>query len=388
MESSFSAAFIISGLAAAGVGVVIACTAIIFGFLALFIFWWREVHKTLALERFKQNPILEPKPEHWWENEAVFNPAAIADGGRVHLFYRAMGGDGISRIGYASSKDGIHFDERLPYPVYEPGIQTRMPDPRRAPGPLSYNTQLYASGGGWGGCEDPRAVKIDGHAYLSFTLFENWGSGRIGLTSISLENLGKKRWSWRKLAFLSPPGELHKNWVLFPEKIRGKYAILHSLSPKILVDYADTLDEFDREERYIKNSLRGNSGRENAWDAFVRGAGAPPIKTPYGWILLYHGMNPKQYHIGHRVGAMLLDLEDPTIILARSSEPILEAKEWYENDWKPGVTYASGAVVWQDDLFVYYGGGDKRIAAARANLQDFIRRMRTGDHAILKPVTM
>jgi predicted GH43/DUF377 family glycosyl hydrolase len=385
METGISVAIIISALAAAGFGVVVACAALIAGFVALFVFWWREISKPLHLERLVHNPILEPKAEHWWESEAVFNPAAIVDGGRVHLFYRALGRDGISRIGYASSPDGIHFDERLPYPVYEPEV---TPDPRRAPGPLSYSTVSYASGGGWGGAEDPRATKIDGQVHLSFTLFENWGSGRIGLISLPLKKLGTKEWLWKKLSFLSPPGQLHKNWVLFPERIGGKYAILHSISPKIAVEYVDHLDEFDEEERYIHGSGRGNAGRKDYWDVFVRGAGAPPIKTSEGWLLFYHGMDPKQWSVGHRVGAMLLDLENPERVLYRSSRPVLEAREWYENDWKPGVTYASGAVVVGDDLLVYYGGGDKRVAAARANLREFIRRLKSDDHAVLEPVAV
>src|SRR3989344_6217939 len=87
-------------------------------FIALLIFWLFEIRRPLGFVRLKENPILKPIPEHWWESEAVFNPAALVYNGRVHLFYRALGRDGISRIGYASSKDGVHFDERLPYPVY------------------------------------------------------------------------------------------------------------------------------------------------------------------------------------------------------------------------------------------------------------------------------
>lgn len=386
MENGFEATLVLSGLLAAGLGILVAAAALCVGFLALIIFWWREIHRPLALARFKENPILEPDPAHWWESEAVFNPAAVYDSGRVHLFYRALGRDGISRIGYASSADGVHFDERLPYPVYEPGEHARTPDPRRTYAVLSYNTVLWASGGGWGGVEDPRAVKMDGRTYLSFTVFENWDSGRIGLTSLSLGDLQEKRWLWKKLAFLSPPGELHKNWVIFPEKIRGKYAILHSVSPEIRVEYVDSLDEFDEGDRYILNSFRGQGGREDSWDAFVRGAGAPPLKTRFGWLLFYHGMHPKEPHIGHKVGVMLLDLNNPEKVLARSNVPVLEPKEWYENDWKPGVTYASGAVVIGEDLIAYYGGGDKRIAAAKANLRDFVSKLLGGEHAVLEPI--
>ena len=70
------------------------------------------------LKKFKGNPIIDPDRSSSWESEAVLNPGAVVSGGRVHLFYRALGPDGVSRIGYASSKDGIHFDDRLSYPIY------------------------------------------------------------------------------------------------------------------------------------------------------------------------------------------------------------------------------------------------------------------------------
>ena len=76
--------------------------------------------KALDLRRFTRNPVITPASGSYWESEAVFNPGAVMHGGRVHLFYRALGPDGVSRIGYASSQDGVHFDKRFPYPVYMP----------------------------------------------------------------------------------------------------------------------------------------------------------------------------------------------------------------------------------------------------------------------------
>lgn len=363
----------------------IAVGCIVLVCILLFFFWWKQVHEPLGLHRFRENPILEPKKEHWWESEAVFNPAALYDRGRVHLLYRAMGQDGISRIGYASSRDGIHFDDRLPDPVYAPTRDFGIPERKRIYGPLSYNTHHYASGGGWGGCEDPRMVKIDGKVHMTFVAFDGWGFVRMAMNSILLDHFHNKKWEWKKPNFLSAPGEIHKNWVLFPEKINGKYAILHSISPpNISIDYVESLDEFDG-SKFIQ-SRYNRDGREGYWDTSVRGAGAPPLKTPYGWLLLYHGMNPAQPEVGYKVGAMLLDLDDPTQILFRSANPVLEPSEWYENDWKPGVIMATGAVVVRGDLIVYYGGGDKRINAARANLRDFLRKLTHDEHAILEPV--
>src|SRR3990167_6360637 len=90
--------------------------ALLLGALALAVYWLASLWRPLRLFRAGENPVLRPDPTHWWESEAVFNPAAVYHAGRVHLFYRALGRDGISRIGYASSPDGVHFDERLPHP--------------------------------------------------------------------------------------------------------------------------------------------------------------------------------------------------------------------------------------------------------------------------------
>jgi predicted GH43/DUF377 family glycosyl hydrolase len=377
------AAVIIAGIAISATGIFIALLCIVLAILALFFFWWREIHRPIGLTRSDENPILSPDPAHWWESEAVFNPAAFVAEGKVHLLYRALGNDGISRIGYASSKDGIHF-ERLPYPVYAPDRGFSVPTAPHRYGPLSYNTIVYPSGGGWGGVEDPRIVQIDNTMYMTFVAFDGWGFVRMALTSLPVPQFSKKNWHWKPAAFLSPPNEVHKNWVLFPDKVNGKYAILHSVSPTIQISYVDSLKDFDEESVYI-HSRYSSSGREGHWDNWVRGAGPPPLKTEAGWLLLYHAMDkndPNKY----KVGAMLLDLTDPSKVLYRSEQPILEPKMNYENNWKPGVVYACGAVIWGNDLLVYYGGGDKYVAVARANLRDFLRQLTSYQHAQLKPV--
>lgn len=380
MNTALEAAIVLAGVALSTVGIILVLVALVLGFIALFSFLFLEKHQPLALARSEKNPILKPVAEHWWESEAVFNPAAFVHDGRVHVLYRAMGHDGISRIGYASSLDGVHFDQRLPYPVYDQGANFDISHRSSAYRALSYNTMLYASGGGWGGVEDPRAVTIEESLYVNFVAFEGWGSIRMALVSLLLDDFSVGKWHWKKPLLISPPNQTHKNWVLFPEKIGGRFAILHALTPAVLVEYADSLEDL-HENPIQSNNQR--SGRPGAWDEFVRGAAAPPIKTESGWLLLYHAMKPSE-GIGYKVGAMLLDLQDPSKILYRSSAPIFEPSEWYENDWKPGVVYASGAVVFGDDLLVYYGGGDKYIGMARANLHSFLHKLTHHQHAVLE----
>ncbi len=323
------------------------------------------------LRRHSSNPVISPLAIREWELGGTFNPAAFQDDeGRVHLLYRAIGADGISRVGHASSRDGLHFDDRSMYPVYEPLPGYGMPDPTMVTGPKTYNPAYYTSGGGWGGSEDPRTVMIGGKVYMTYVAFEGWNSVRIGLTSIGLDNFKKKRWNWRRPTLISPPGQVAKNWLIFPERINGKFAILHSIVPEIAIEYIDSLDNVTN---YIDSARRHGPqpGRKDFWDNSIRGAGPPPIRTDKGWLLLYHAIDkadPGKY----KIGAMILDINDPTKILYRSPQPILTPEAHYENDGKPGVVYASGAVIIGNNLMVYYGGGDRHVCIAETPLHELL----------------
>ncbi len=330
---------------------------------------------SFKLTRHHKNPVISPLAVHEWELNGTFNPTAIKDDdGKVHLLYRAVGADGISRIGYASSTDGLHFDDRPMYPVYEPLPDYGMPASKSSYGPRNYDPSFYTSGGGWGGSEDPRAVRIDGKIYMTYVAFEGWNSVRIALTSIGIDDFKHKKWRWRRPVLISPPGYVAKNWLIFPEKINSKYAILNSIVPNIAIEYVDSLDNLTT---HIKSTRPQGVqvGRKEFWDNRVRGAGPPPLKTEIGWLLLYHAIDkddPDKYGIGYRIGAMILDLKDPTKVLYRSPEPILNPEMNYENDGKPGVVYASGAVILGDNLMVYYGGGDRHVCIAQTPLKQLL----------------
>jgi predicted GH43/DUF377 family glycosyl hydrolase len=326
--------------------------------------------------RHTTNPLLKPS-EYDFEKEAVFNPAAVWDGERTHLFYRAIGSDGISRIGYASSKDGMTIDERLPYPVY--ALENSNPHlnavgKERAE---KLHPELVASGGSWGGTEDPRAVVIEDRMYLTFSAFYNWDALRIGMTSISLPDLQAKRWNWSPLSYLSPKGQVHKNWVLFPEKIKGKFAILHSISPTPTIDYRNVLSAIGKTEAEIESPQGARTkGRDGFWDNWVRGAGPAPIKTDKGWLVLYHATDREKHSHEYQIGAMLLDLDNPQKVIARAPAPLLSPYAHYEtNGAKPGIVYTCGATAYDDTLTVYYGASDNFVCAASTPLAAFLEKL-------------
>ncbi len=321
----------------------------------------------LTLVRHAHNPIIAPS-QHFWESKWVFNPSAILHDGKIHLVYRAVGGSDVSMVGYAHSSDGFTVDGRYPEPAF---YHRNTPEGDRSEFKIP-----YSSGGGFcGGSEDPRITLIGDRVYMLFTAFDGWSSIRIGMTWLELPNFLNRIWKWKKPVFISPPNEVHKNWLLFPEKINGKQAILHSISPEVSVAYVDSLDEFDG-KKFIKSEYKSGA-RRTTWDNWIRGAGPSPIKTKYGWLLLYHAMDvndPNRY----KLGAMLLDLKNPEKVLYRSSQPILEPDEWYENEgFKAGVIYASGAVIKDGLLLVYYGGADTVCCVAAADAEKFLKKLMT-----------
>jgi beta-1,2-mannobiose phosphorylase / 1,2-beta-oligomannan phosphorylase len=336
---------------------------------------------SLKLKRPKHNPLISPKSKNAWEAFNTFNPAAMYDDGKVHLLYRAQGHDYVSTLGYATSRDGIHIDERLDYPIYTPSRSFEQID-RSKPFKIS---KQYISGGGYGGCEDPRITRIDDRYYLTYVAFDGANPPRVALTSISVDNFLNRRWLWERPVLISPPGVVDKSAVIFPEKINGKYVIMHRIYPNILIDFVNNLN-FDGTS-WLKGEHK-ISPRTKKWDSRKIGAGAPPLRTKYGWLLIYQSVgeqDPGRY----KIGAMLLDLKDPTKVLHRSQSPILEPDEVYENSgFKAGVVYPCGAVIINDILYVYYGAADSYVCVATANLEEFLKELRYSEVARLTTPVM
>jgi predicted GH43/DUF377 family glycosyl hydrolase len=324
------------------------------------IYRWEESRR-LLLRKSPLNPILRPRNEYPWEAYQTFNPGILLLDGKVHIIYRAIGVDGISRFGYAVSNDGFKIDERLPNPIY----QRKMNNPSYYPSP---------SGGGYGGCEDPRIVVMreDGKIYMTYNAFGP-SELRVAFTSIDIDDFINRRWNWREEKIISNPSEVHKNFVIFPEKIDGRYAILHSISPRIQVSYLDDLEFNDGE--YIESYHFPNSN-PNGWEGRVKSPGAPPLKTDEGWLLFYHGLS-KNEPWKYKIGVMLLDLEKPEEVLYASSFPVIQPDQPYEySGFKPGVTYTCGAIIKDRELMVYYGAADTYVCVAHSPLDEFLDALR------------
>ncbi len=329
----------------------------------------RDKDVQILLKKPHQNPILKPRPDRVWESRAVFNSAALYEDGKVHFLYRALGDSDLSVIGYAASSDGLTIDERSEEPIYLPR------EPFETPGGQAFKSfaDHFASGGGYGGIEDPRVTKVDDTVFMTYVAYDGWTPPRAALTSIPLEDFLAKNWDkWKKPKLISPPGMVNKSAVIFPEKINGKYVVIHRVYPNILVDVLDDLDFDDK-------FLTGHHfipPRKGHWDSKKIGAGAPPMLTKDGWLLIYQSVgyqDPGRY----KIGAMVLDKDDPTKVLYRTNNPIVSPDMPYDNDgFKAGVVYPCGAVIKDDNLFVYYGGADTIVAAATANVDDFLDKMK------------
>ncbi|MFA5778213.1 MAG: hypothetical protein WC870_01860 [Candidatus Paceibacterota bacterium] len=305
--------------------------------------------------RSSKNPIITPEKTHSWESKATFNPAALRIRGITHLLYRALSEDNTSSIGYAKSKDGITFYERSEQPIYIP----------------REDFELKKVAGGNSGCEDPRLTKIGKIIYMCYTAFDGIGPPRVAVTSITEKNFLLKNWQWEKPTIITPAGFDDKDTCIFPEKTNGKYFILHRVGDEMCGDYLKALNF---KTQIVKKCTRIIGPRKNSWDSLRVGISAPPIKTKYGWLLLYHGIS-KSHHT-YRIGALLLDLKDPAIILARSSDPIFEPEELYE---KVGivnnVVFPCGMVEKDGLLYIYYGGADTVVGVATMDLKILLRAL-------------
>ena len=161
--------------------------------------------------------------------------------------------------------------------------------------------------------------------------------------------------------------------ILFPEKINGKYVMMHrplewvgdeygTESPAIWISTADDLLGFKESKLLAKAKLD--------WECCKIGINTPPIRTEHGWLTIYHAVGADKYY---RLGALLLDLKDPARVLHRTTDWIMQPEKDYEiKGYYKGCVFPCGKVVIDGTLFVYYGAGDKYVALATCGLQELL----------------
>lgn len=315
----------------------------------------------MQLERYEGNPILKPNPENWWESYTVFNPGAVLKDGKVYLLYRAVGEHKqyISRLGLAISGDGFNFERVSTKPVFEPG--------------RAYDR--------WA-CEDPRITELEGEIYITYVALSKPAltSGKLSYTAL----LSTKDFrNFKRFGLITSRKVDDRDTVLFSEKIKGKYAMLHRPQEctNSGLDYWEwkTGDPSSIWLAFSKDIKRWGMGQvlmkpQEEWEQRKIGIGPPPIKTTNGWLLIYHGVDK---NFVYRAGAALLDLNDPTKVIGRLSYPILEPEEDYEKIGDvPNVVFPCGAVILGKKLFIYYGGADEVCCVATKNLNDILECLR------------
>ena len=335
--------------------------------------------KNFKLTKYEGNPILAPNPANEWEEKCVLNPAVIYDepNERFVMLYRAAGNDVRHQIklGMAVSTDGLHFERVSDQPIFE-GVHSEAD----------------------GGCvEDPRLMKIGDMYYMTYAA-RAYAPGRYWLMTdltkapiyldetdtmgdelpafakdnitVSYLAATKDFKVYKKFGRITEATVDDRDVYLFPEKVGGKYVMISRPKfkntglkmPSIWISFGDDLIEYGKPEVLMTG--------EEWWETQRIGGGTPPIKTEHGWFMLYHGVDDKGIY---RVGAVLMDLDDPRKIIARTRNFIMEPEFDYETcGIYEGCVFPTGTVVKDGTLYVYYGTADTYIGVATADFDELI----------------
>ncbi|RLE85897.1 MAG: glycosidase [Thermoprotei archaeon] len=346
------------------------------------------------VKRLRTTPLIRPRREAViaingelvrWER-CVYNAAAIRLEGVTYVLYRALGYDGISRIGLWWSRDGIREDGRLDYPIFGP--ETSYELPRDISARREYHIRKYGIIREAGGTEDPRVVEIDGYIYMTYTAYGD--IVQAGLAKVKKEDFLRAveefrsfdEWKtiWRREGLIFP-GIEDKDVILYPQKFGDKYCVVHRIPPDMQIVFTDN----PVKEDYETIGRTFARPRPWLWDNLKIGAGAPPLKTKYGWLHIYHGVGEVKGVRKYMLGVIVTDLKMPDRIIYRSPNPILVPEKDYEvHGWAPNVVFCCGAVPKHkdsnevleedDEILIYYGGADHVIGVGEARISELIPR--------------
>ena len=337
--------------------------------------------------KVKKEGVLLSKTVLGFENDGVLNPAAIREGDRVHLFYRAVSKGNHSSIGYCALKGALTIEERLDIPILFPQND--------------YELQ---------GVEDPRIVKIDDLYYITYAAYDGINALGALATSTDLKHWEKHglivphitydefkhlagcktplnekyaRYNDRNaLHLLTPDKKIllwDKNVVFFPRRINNQLYFLHRVKPDIQIAAVNHLEELTKEywDNYMLHWCDNIAlAPKYKHEVSYLGGGCPPIETPHGWLLIYHSVHDSIKGYVYCACAALLDLDNPLKEIARLPYPLFRPEE----DWEligevNNVCFPSGAVVFDDTLYIYYGAADSRIATASVSFSELISEL-------------
>lgn len=297
----------------------------------------------LLIRRYEGNPILTKKDVPY-PVETVHNAGVVKHEGRYIMLFRSHLRNGRSVIGMAESEDGYRFTVR-PEPFLTPAED----------GDFAVYEEY--------GVEDLRINPLEGEYYLTYSAYSRYGV-RIGLAKT------RDFQQVERIALISQPDM--RNVVLFPEKIGGRYVRLDrphtDIAPwSIWISYSPDLIHWGDSKIVIKPATYH-------WDEMKVGPGAPPIKTPHGWLNIYHGVFETMAGAVYRLGVALHDLQDPSRVLGVADEWILQPEEaWELTGYVPNVVFTCGAVPEEDGTVkIYWGGADTVMCVGEARLDDLV----------------
>jgi predicted GH43/DUF377 family glycosyl hydrolase len=297
------------------------------------------------LQRLSLTPVLSPQGEGF-ESAGTFNPTVIQKDGVFVMLYRAQDRQGTSSLGYATSKDGIHFDRR--------------------PTPVMTAQEPYEKGGG---VEDPRLIRFGGTYYLTYTGYNNVdGIGPKSLDAQLCLATSKDLIHWDRHGVILPAyqGRWNTNWTksgaIVPQKINGKYWMYYlgdARGPKPQAGIATSDDLLHWTDASDQPVLPARPGK---FDSLVVEPGPAPVITDDGILLTYNGADDNQVY---KTGWALFDKNDPSKLLARADAPVFEPTlEWEKVGQVPNVVFVEGLVPLPGRWLYYYGGADKYVGVA------------------------
>jgi len=309
-------------------------------------------------KRNPQNPIIQAKDIPYRAN-SVFNAGATRIENKTLLLMRIEDRRGISHLAVATSQDGVNDWTIDPNPTFPPDPETHPED-------------------AWG-IEDPRITYIQ-ELGLWAVVYVSYSKGG---PLVSLATTGDFKTFERK-GVVMPPED--KDAALFPVRFGGRWAMLHrpvsgftGVGSHIWISFSPDMKHWGDHEIVLP------ARRGGWWDADKIGLSPPPIQTEKGWLILYHGVRTTASGCLYRLGLALLDLEDPTRLLARSDEWIFGPEEEYEVTGDVDkVVFPCGWVTEGDEVRLYYGGADKCLALATARIPDLLDWLADHNHKALE----